>query len=40
LRPPAGALANLFSHRERMMVRPAVQRTIQTEGAIGSELPA
>lgn len=40
LRPPSDSLGNLFSHYERMMVRPAVQRTIQAESAIGYELPA
>jgi len=40
LRPPAETLGNLSSHHERMMVRPAVQRTIQVEAAIGYELPA
>jgi glutathione S-transferase len=40
LEPPRGTLAGLFSHHERMMVRPAVQRTIHAESAIGYELPA
>lgn len=40
LKPPPGTLIGLFSHYERMMVRPAVQRTIQAEAAIGYELPA
>ena len=40
LRRPAGTFGNLFSHQERMMVRPAVQRAIKAEAAIGYELPA
>ncbi|WIM12705.1 glutathione S-transferase family protein [Enhydrobacter sp.] len=39
LQPPAGSLGNLFAHHDRMMVRPAVQRTIRAEAAIGYELP-
>jgi glutathione S-transferase len=40
LRPPTDTLGNLFSHNERMVVRPAVQRAIQAEAVIGYELPA
>jgi glutathione S-transferase len=40
LRPPAGTFGNLFSHQERMMVRPAVQRAIRAEAMIGYEPPA
>jgi glutathione S-transferase len=38
--PEAGALPNLAAHRERMMARKAVRRTIEVETAIGYELPA
>jgi glutathione S-transferase len=31
---------NLFAHYDRMMARPAVQRTLEIEGSIGYELPA
>lgn len=40
LHPEPGALPNLEAHYERMMTRPAVQRTIAIESAIGYELPA
>jgi glutathione S-transferase len=40
LQPPPHTLQNLFAHHGRMMARPAVQRTIETEAAIGYELPA
>jgi glutathione S-transferase len=33
-------LPGLFRHYERMMIRPAVRRTIELESAIGYELPA
>jgi glutathione S-transferase len=33
-------LPNLRAHHDRMMARPAVQRTIEAERAIGYELPA
>jgi glutathione S-transferase len=36
---PAGALPNLFAHRDRMLQREAVRRTIEIEAAIGYELP-
>jgi glutathione S-transferase len=32
--------ANLFAHYDRMMARPAVQRTLAIESSIGYELPA
>lgn len=34
-----GAFPNLSAHYERMMARPAVQKTIQIESAIGYDLP-
>ena len=40
LKPAAQAFPNLSAHYERMMARPAVQRTITIEAAIGYELPA
>jgi glutathione S-transferase len=36
---PEGALPNLAAHHERMMARPAVQKTVAIESAIGYELP-
>lgn len=39
LHPEPGALPNLEAHYARMMARPAVQRTIEIESAIGYELP-
>ena len=36
---PKGALSNLAAHHERMMARPAVQKTIRIESEIGYELP-
>jgi glutathione S-transferase len=39
LNPPAGEFPNLHRHYERMMRRPAVQRTIEAEAAVGYELP-
>ncbi|CAN5494700.1 glutathione S-transferase family protein [soil metagenome] len=38
--PAPGAFPNLDAHHQRMMARPAVQRTIAIETAIGYELPA
>jgi glutathione S-transferase len=38
--PDPGTLPNLEAHYARMMQRPAVQRTIEIESAIGYELPA
>jgi glutathione S-transferase len=40
LRPAPGTFPNLDAHYARMMARPAVQRTIEIESAIGYELPA
>jgi glutathione S-transferase len=40
LNPAAGTFPNLSAHYERMMARPAVQRTIEIEASIGYELPA
>jgi glutathione S-transferase len=39
LHPAAGTFPNLAAHYERMMARPAVQRTCAIEQAIGYELP-
>ena len=39
LQPAPGEFPNLSAHYERMMARPAVQKTIQIESAIGYELP-
>ena len=38
--PEAGTFPNLTAHYQRMMARPAVQRTCEAEAAIGYELPA
>jgi glutathione S-transferase len=40
LKPPQGEFPNLTAHYERMMARPAVQKTCAVEAAIGYELPA
>ena len=40
LKPAPGSFPNLTVHYARMMARPAVQRTIAIESAIGYELPA
>jgi glutathione S-transferase len=40
LRPPPGSFPNLEAHHARMLVRPAVIRTLAAESAIGYELPA
>jgi glutathione S-transferase len=40
LKPAPGTFANLDAHYARMMARPAVQRTIEVESAVGYELPA
>jgi len=40
LKPAPGTFPNLTAHYARMMARPAVQRTIEIETAIGYELPA
>ena len=39
LHPPPETFPNLTAHYARMMARPAVQRTIAAERAIGYELP-
>jgi glutathione S-transferase len=38
--PARGTFPNLSAHYDRMMARPAVQRTCEIEAAIGYELPA
>jgi glutathione S-transferase len=40
LKPAPGTFPHLTAHYARMMARPAVQRTIEIETAIGYELPA
>ena len=40
LSPAPGEFPNLIAHYDRMMIRPAVQRTIEIESAIGYQLPA
>jgi glutathione S-transferase len=40
LRPAEGEFPALDAHYARMMARPAVQKTIEIESAIGYELPA
>jgi glutathione S-transferase len=40
VKPAPASLPRLFRHYERMMIRPAVKRTIEIESAIGYELPA
>jgi glutathione S-transferase len=40
LKPEPGTFPNLDAHYARMMARPAVQRTIAAETAVGYELPA
>jgi glutathione S-transferase len=39
LEPPRDAYPNLSAHYDRMMARPAVQRTIEAETAVGYNLP-
>jgi len=39
LQPAPGSYPNLFAHYDRMMARPAVQRTLKAEAAIGYNLP-
>jgi glutathione S-transferase len=39
LKPAPGTFPNLDAHYRRMMARPAVQRTLAAEAAIGYELP-
>jgi glutathione S-transferase len=40
LKPPPGSFPRLEAHHARMMVRPAVIKTIEAEAAFGYELPA
>jgi len=40
LKPAPETFPNLTAHYQRMMARPAVQRTIEIESAVGYELPA
>jgi glutathione S-transferase len=40
LKPRPGSFPNLEAHHARMLVRPAVIRTIQVESTVGYELPA
>jgi glutathione S-transferase len=40
LHPDLGIYPNLSAHYRRMMARPAVQRTLEAEAAIGFNLPA
>src|SRR5271155_1030348 len=40
LRPSPADFPNLIAHHDRMLAREAVKRTIETESAIGYELPA
>jgi glutathione S-transferase len=40
LKPAPETFPNLAAHYARMMARPAVQRTIEIESAVGYELPA
>lgn len=40
LKPPAEEFPNLMRHHDRMLARPAVQKTLQVEAAAGYELPA
>ena len=40
LKPAPEEFPNLTAHYARMMARPAVQRTIEIEAAVGYELPA
>ena len=39
LKPASGEFPNLDTHYARMMARPAVQKTIEVETAVGYELP-
>ena len=39
LKPAPGTFPNLDAHYHRMMARPAVQRTLKVEAAVGYELP-
>ena len=37
--PAPGSFPNLAAHHDRVLARPAVQRTIEVEAAVGYELP-
>ncbi len=39
LKPPPENFPNLLAHHDRMLLRPAVRKTIEIEAAIGYELP-
>lgn len=39
LKPPPERFPNLIAHHDRMLLRPAVRKTIEIEAAIGYELP-
>jgi glutathione S-transferase len=39
LKPAPGTFPNLDAHYHRMMARPAVQRTLESESSVGYELP-
>jgi glutathione S-transferase len=39
LHPTSGTFPNLDTHYARMMARPAVQRTLEAEAAVGYDLP-
>ena len=39
VKPAAGEYPGLSAHYDRMMTRPAVQRTLGVERAIGDQLP-
>jgi glutathione S-transferase len=39
LKPAPGTFPSLDAHYQRMMARPAVQRTLEVEAAVGYELP-
>ena len=39
LHPDRGTYPNLYAHYYRMMMRPAVQKTLQAEAAVGYNLP-
>lgn len=39
LKPPLESFPNLLAHHDRMLLRPAVRKTIEIEAAVGYELP-
>ena len=39
LHPDRGTYPNLYAHYDRMMGRPAVQKTLKAEAAVGYNLP-